>query len=293
MDNSRYKFIKDLYQKHHNACLNQAGLSPKYVPMLQEDLVLNVGKEKQKEEKLERDKQRNRSVYFCIGYSKLWKEPIHKILKKLRNKFDLKWLRILMSYHQFPNMREMLQGDLFLKKLTEGIKSIAFKVRDCNCRGQRRQRNRQVSYGRFCRMPIIIYRNTCKMTNKIYIGNPQQHFKVQMRGHFQDVKKLMEKGVHSRHFAGIWPRGAAAPLSGMQRDLIKCYILWKGNPISVVIFVGKATCALCKTEGQPPRYTYQLLLGDPRRANANQGSIGTMNRNSPVLMSAKSAKKST
>jgi hypothetical protein len=66
------------------------------------------------------------------------------------------------------------------------------KVRECNCRGGRRAGNCQ--YGGFCRMPIIIYRVTCKITNKTYIGNRQQHFKMRMRGHFQDVKKLMEKG---------------------------------------------------------------------------------------------------
>jgi hypothetical protein len=59
-----------------------------------------------------------------------------------------------------------------------------------------------------------------------------------MKGHFQDVKKLMEEGVHSdsyaQQFAGIWPRGAAAPMQGMQCDLIKCDILWQGNLISVV-----------------------------------------------------------
>jgi hypothetical protein len=245
---SRYKSIKDLYPKHHEA-LDQAGLSPKYVPTLQEVLDLNKGKEKRKEEKLERDKQRNRSVYFCIGYSSLWKEPIHKLLKKLRNKFELKWLRILMSYHRFPNMREMLQGDLS-KKLTEGVESKDFKVRDCNCRGGKGPGKCQ--YGGFCRMPIVIYKITCTMTNKVYIGNTQQHFKMRMKGHFQDVKKLMEKGVHSdsyaRHFAGIWPRGAAAPSPGMQRDLIKCDILWQGNPISVVKTFGKSTCALCNRE---------------------------------------------
>jgi hypothetical protein len=62
----------------------------------------------------------------------------------------------------------------------------------------------------------------------------------------------MEKGFHSdsytRHFAGIWPRGAAAPLPGMQWDMIKCEILWKGNPISVLKTFGKATCALCNRE---------------------------------------------
>jgi hypothetical protein len=83
-DESRYKTIKDLYPKHHEA-LNKAGLAPKYVPTLQAILALNEGRKKQKEEELERDKQRNRSVYFCIGYSKLWKVLIHKIIKKLRN----------------------------------------------------------------------------------------------------------------------------------------------------------------------------------------------------------------
>ena len=55
-DKSRYKSIKDLYPRHYKA-INQAGLAPKYVPMLQEILALNVGKKKRKEEKLERDKQ--------------------------------------------------------------------------------------------------------------------------------------------------------------------------------------------------------------------------------------------
>jgi hypothetical protein len=70
-----------------------------------------------------------------------------------------------------------------------------------------------------------------------------------MKGYFQDVKKLMEKEVHydsyPRHFAGIWPRGAAAPSSGMQWDQIKCDILWQANPILVVKIFGESTCALC------------------------------------------------
>jgi hypothetical protein len=81
--------------------------------MLQEVLAKNNAvKEKCKKKKLERDKQRNRLVYFCIGYSKLWKEPIHKLLKKLRNRFNFRWLRISMSYHRFPNLREMLKKPL-------------------------------------------------------------------------------------------------------------------------------------------------------------------------------------
>jgi hypothetical protein len=99
-----------------------------YVPTLQEILDLNKGKEKRKEEKeQERDKQRNRSVYFCLGYSKFWKEPIHKWLKKLRNRFDLRRLKISMPYHQFPNLQEMFAGD-FSMKSTDGVESMDFKV---------------------------------------------------------------------------------------------------------------------------------------------------------------------
>jgi hypothetical protein len=55
----------------------------------------------------------------------------------MRNKFDLKWLRIsMLLYHRFPNMRELLAGDLS-KKISKGVKLIDFKVRDCNCRGGR------------------------------------------------------------------------------------------------------------------------------------------------------------
>jgi hypothetical protein len=146
-------------------------------------------------------------------------------------------------------MREMLAGDLS-KKLSKGVISFDFKVRDCNCRGGRGPGKCQ--YGNYCRMPIVIYRITSKPTNKIYIGNRQQHFKMWMKGHFQDVKKLMENGVHldsyAPHFAGVWPRGAAVPTPGMQHDLVKCEIIWQGNPISVVKTFGKNTCALCNRE---------------------------------------------
>ena len=153
-----------------------------------------------------------------------------------------------MSYQRFPNLREILQGDL-LKKLSEGVKSLDFKVRTCNCRGRR---GPGCEYGGFCRMPIVIYKITCKLTNKFYIGNTQQFFKMRMRGHFQDVKTLMETGKkkdsYAGHFAGIWPPGADTPSPGVQRDLIKCDIMWQGNPISAVKTFGKISCVLCNKE---------------------------------------------
>jgi hypothetical protein len=111
-----------------------------------------------------------------------------------------------------------------LKKLTDGVKYMDFKVQDCNCRDPRGTCKCQ--YGGICRVPII-YKITRKMTNKIYIRIVQQNFKKRMVGHFQDVKELMKKGVHhsdsdsdsdsyARHFTGIWSREAAAPLPRMQ-----------------------------------------------------------------------------
>ena len=87
----------------------------------------------QTQEKKSRDKARNRSACFCVGFSKFWKKPIHTKPKALRNKHDPKWLRISMSHHPFPNLREAFQGDLSAK-LTDGVKSLDFEDRDCNCR---------------------------------------------------------------------------------------------------------------------------------------------------------------
>jgi hypothetical protein len=96
----------------------------------------------------------------------------------------------------------MFTGDL-LKKLTNRVKLMDFKVRDCNCRNP--TGTGKCHYGGICRVPIVIYKITCKMMDKIHIRNTQQNFKKRMMGHFQDVKKLMEKGVHSTSTPDIFP----------------------------------------------------------------------------------------
>jgi hypothetical protein len=62
----------------------------------------------------------------------------------------------------------------------------------------------------------------------------------------------MERGAHcdsyARHFISIWPRGAASPWLWMQRDLIKCNVLQKGNPMYLVKTFSKSTCTLCNRE---------------------------------------------
>ena len=47
---------------------------------------------------------------------------IHSVIKRLQKTHGLKWLRVRMSYHRFPNKGEILQGDM-LGKLRKGIRS--------------------------------------------------------------------------------------------------------------------------------------------------------------------------
>jgi hypothetical protein len=65
------------------------------------------------------------------------------------------------------------------RKLTDGVKLMDFKVQDSNCRDPRGTGKCQ--YGGVCRVLIVIYKITCKMTNTIYIRNTQQNFKKQKR----------------------------------------------------------------------------------------------------------------
>jgi hypothetical protein len=119
------------------------------------------------------------SCYLNGSYSMkctFWKEPIHLILKDLKLKHKLQWLRISMLYHRFPNMRDVFQSQLSAKMI-ENVESLDFNTRACNCRSP----SGTCLYGNVCRVPIVVYKVKCKTTGKIYIGNTQQYFKNRMR----------------------------------------------------------------------------------------------------------------
>ena len=193
----------------------------------------------------EKQRERSRNVFFTIGYSNQWHKPVHVILKELRDKYELNWLRISMSYHRFPNMRERIQGVLS-KKLTKGINSLDFMTRDCNCN------TKECNYGNHCRKKIVIYEAKCKVTNKVYVGNTQQNFKDRMGQHFGDVKRLVQTGKKSdsyaKHFGKVWNAFSDSISPKLQRSQLEYRILWQGNPISAVKSFGKDHCALCSKE---------------------------------------------
>jgi hypothetical protein len=195
----------------------------------------------------EKDRNRRRSTFFCVGVSKAWLKPIHQTIRDVKKKFNLEWLRVSMSYHRFTNLREIFQGDLS-KKLTLNVVSQDFETLKCNCRlGP----SMVCGYNNMCRKSIVVYKVECKTSSKVYIGNTQQHFKWRMQQHFNDVKKLHQHGLKSDSYA----KHFANQLSNfdnltpaLQRNSITCKVLWQGNPINVVKTFGTPNCALCNKE---------------------------------------------
>ena len=181
-----------------------------------------------------------------MGFSDYWKNPIHKILKKHRDKFpSLSWLRISISYHKFPNVREHLQGDL-TTKLMEGIDSKEFRTLECNCRDPKK-----CSYFGQCRTPVVVYQATCLKTGMKYIGNTQQLVKKKIQQHVQDVKNLVmvakKSDSFAEHFAQLVPKGLER--KDVAKEIwFKLDILWKGNPISCVKTFGTRKYKLCSKE---------------------------------------------
>ena len=74
---------------------------------------LNNGKIMEKQdEKLKKNKERdvsvkkNRNVYFCFASSRYFSMAIHRVIDRLKNSFNLTWLRVRMSYHRYKHLAE-------------------------------------------------------------------------------------------------------------------------------------------------------------------------------------------
>jgi GIY-YIG catalytic domain len=242
------KPLEEIYPQHFKALRNANLLSNKS-PTLKE-MTSKLGQKlnlNSTSSKTDKERNRRRSTFFCIGVSKAWLVPVHQVIKDIKKKYNLGWLRISMSYHRFTNLRELFQGDLS-RKLTKDVISKDFENLQCNCR---LGAEKACGYNNCCRKSIVVYKVTCKNTSKSYIGNTQQIFKKRMQQHFNDVKKLHQLGVKSdsyaKHFATQFSNFNNLTPS-LQRGSINCEILWQGNPINVVKTFGTPKCALCNKE---------------------------------------------
>ncbi len=242
--------LSQLYPQHFQA-LQQANLLTKHslekIPTLAEAQNLYQPVDPSKRALQQRQRDARRTTYFCIGKSMAWTTPIWLIIKKLKKKHHLKWLRVSMSYHRFTNLRELFNGDL-TGKLNKHVISQDFSSRPCNCRSKN---TTGCDYANLCRETLVVYRVQCKTTGKSYIGCTQQNFKKRMQQHFNDVRNLRAgKGHHdsyAHHFAKMsinFPN----PSPKLLRSLATFHILWQGNPLSTVKTFGTNHCLLCDQE---------------------------------------------
>ena len=107
--------IDERYQGHAKA-LSKAGLAQKVNPTMNEIWKkADASKMKKDAKRKKRSGGKEHSTYFCTGFSKIWREKIYNINKKLCDSNGIKWLRTRMFYHRFPNLGELLQGDMVSK----------------------------------------------------------------------------------------------------------------------------------------------------------------------------------
>ena len=152
-----------------------------------------------------------------------------------------------MSYHRFPNLREIFQQDLSCK-INKDLEDQDFKALPCNCQSRK---TRGCDYGGVCRESIVVYKVECKNTGKIYIGNTQQKLKNRMQQHYQEVRQLHIRGKKSDSFADHFAtqlQNFAEITPNLFRNSITMSIIWRGNAISAVKTFGTPICVLCNKE---------------------------------------------
>ena len=202
-----------------------------------------------------KDKRRKRQTFFCIGVSQCSLKtskhpPMHAIIKKLRDKYKLKWLRVAISYHKFPNLGQAFMGDL-TKKLTRNVKSRDFEDLPCNC-NRASKIDGTCMFGGNCRKSIIVYKAKCKDCSMVYIGNTQQKFKVRITQHLNEICALVNKDKTSdsfaKHFASHHRNKQTRLTAGEARKHLEVSILWQGKPISCNKSFGMLNCSLCMKE---------------------------------------------
>ena len=250
------KSLRALYPKHF-AALGKAGLLTKTampsIPTLSQAKALYQPVSPTKRARQQRKRDARRTAYFCIGVSRAWTTPIWLIIKNLKKKHGLHWLRFSMSYHKFSNFREMLNGDV-TTKINANVVSEDFRSRDCNCQHHKTE---GCTFNNHCRDTIVVYRVQCKTTGKSYIGCTQQHFKKRMQDHINDVRhnrtvKTDRTGqsrsdTYAKHFAAL-AVNFQDPTTNLIRNMATYHILWKGNPLSTVKTFGTNNCILCNQE---------------------------------------------
>ena len=100
-----------------------------------------------------------------------------------------------MVYHKFSNLGKILQGDLS-SKLIKRVKSLDFESLKYDCNSKTKTDGECIYDGK-CRYSIVVYKETFKVCDKLYIGNIQKKLNMRMNQHFTDVHNLVNKYLNS------------------------------------------------------------------------------------------------
>jgi hypothetical protein len=165
-ESTRDMKMDKMYPLHFGA-MRKAGLWKQNdkVPTLREATELVMKKEDTKYMKLKRKRERDRKrkIFFVIGYSKFWPKSIPKMIDELLEKFpSLKWLRYSMSYRRFPNISQLIHGDL-IRKVNENVISSDEERNICNCR-KKKGEPQACKFNGVCSESNVVYEIECKTT---------------------------------------------------------------------------------------------------------------------------------
>ena len=218
-----------------------------HIPTLQEAQDLHQPNSPTRKAMKQRKRDARRTAHLVISQSPAWTAPTWKIIKRLKKKHNIPWLRVTLSHQRFSDPREIFNGDL-TTKLNANVTSRDFTSLPCNCQTQRQT---GCDHCGICREKLLVHRVECNDTGKSCIGSTQGTLEKRMQGHFTDVRVLRRGGNRSdscaRHFARM-THNFHDPSPALLRDMVTFHLIWKGNPLSVVKTFGAPHCLLCQQE---------------------------------------------
>ena len=115
-----------------------------------------------------------------------------KVYEKI---YNFLWLRTSMLYHKFSNLQEQFKADLG-GKLNKNVGSLDFDTLPCNY-NTRKKVNGECPYNNICCKSIVVYKATCDITKKFYIGCTQQKLKNRITQHFNEAMTSANKRLSS------------------------------------------------------------------------------------------------
>ena len=155
-----------------------------------------------------------------------------------------------MSYHKFPNLRDIFQGDL-KGKVMKNIVSKEYQDKKCNCNRATLDKDGLCQWKGHCGKHMVLYVMKCRFCPKEYLGQTQNALKERSGEHARDVKKLLNieesSDSYAAHMVTHFPPGAKTTTS-MARTMSTTSVLWQGKALSCMKSFGRNSCQLCMQE---------------------------------------------